>query len=306
MKAKPRKGTPKRTTGAKPAEPGAETKPRKAPTKRTPHAKPVESSTDAKPRKSPPKRTTRAKPVESGPETKPRKTPPKLTKAPSRRHLPHGLSILYEDDDILVVDKISGLLTVSNAQTRDRTAYFALNNYVRKGNPKSRKRIYIVHRLDRDTSGVLVFAKSEPGKRYLQDHWPEFSKTYFALIHGNMQEKQGTLSSYLAENAVHRMYAVDDPKKGQLAQTRYQVIKESKRYSLVEIELLTGRKNQIRVHFADAGCPLVGDRVYGEHDKGVKRLMLHAGTLTVNHPGTHKKMSFETKLPAYFNMLLNR
>ncbi|MCF6237982.1 MAG: RluA family pseudouridine synthase [Candidatus Marinimicrobia bacterium] len=224
----------------------------------------------------------------------------------SKRHQPRGLTILYEDDHILVVDKASGLLTVSNAKVRDRTAYFALNNYVRKGNAKSRKRIYIVHRLDRDTSGVLVFAKSETHKRFLQDKWSGFSKKYFAVIQGSLTEKEGIISSYLAENAVHKMYAVEDPKKGKLAKTGYKILRESKHYSLLEIDLHTGRKNQIRVHFADAGCPVVGDKVYGEPTKGIKRLALHAGTINILHPHTKQQVTFEARLPAYFNALLNR
>ena len=224
----------------------------------------------------------------------------------SRRHQPRGLTILHEDDHLLVVDKSSGLLTMSNARERDRTAYFALNNYVRKGNAKSRKRIFIVHRLDRDTSGVLIFAKSEVDKRFLQDKWSGFSKKYFAVVRGILSEKEGILESYLAENVVHRMYAVDDPKKGKLAKTGYKVIRESKRYSLVEIDLLTGRKNQIRVHFADIGCPVAGDKVYGDQVKGIKRLTLHAGTMTILHPKTKQHVTFEAQLPTYFNSLLNR
>lgn len=235
-----------------------------------------------------------------------RQGPPKKSKPPSRRHLPRGLSILYEDEDIIVIDKASGLLSMSNAKTRDRTAYFALNDYVRKGNPKSRKRIYIVHRLDRDTSGVLVFAKSETNKRYLQDQWLGFSKTYFAVVHGTLKEKTGILESYLAENTVHKMYSVEDPEKGKLAKTGYRVLKESKQFSLVEIELLTGRKNQIRVHFSDQGNPVAGDKVYGDLDKRIKRLTLHAGNLTILHPGTKKKMTFQAPIPAYFLALLNR
>ncbi len=230
----------------------------------------------------------------------------KKNKPRSKRHQPRGLTILHEDNHILVVDKASGLLTMSNAKERDRTAYFALNNYVRKGNAKSRKRIYIVHRLDRDTSGVLVFAKSEPDKRFLQENWSGFSKKYYAVIHGTLAEKNGVLSSYLAENVVHRMYATNDPQKGKLAKTGYKVIRESKRYSLVEIDLLTGRKNQIRVHFADAGCPVAGDKVYGDPVKGIKRLTLHAGTMTILHPKSKEQVTFEATLPAYFNSLLNR
>ncbi len=227
-------------------------------------------------------------------------------KQSSRRHQPRGLTILYEDDDILVVDKMSGLLSMSNAKTRDRTAYFALNNYVRKGNAKSRKRIYIVHRLDRDTSGVMVFAKSEKNKRYLQDEWKNFSKKYYAVVHGNLVEKEGVLSSYLAENVVHKMYSTEDQKVGKLARTGYKVLQESKRYSLVEINLLTGRKNQIRVQFADIDHPVAGDKVYGDSAKGIKRLTLHAGLLNIKHPRTKAKMTFEAKIPSYFQHLLNK
>ncbi len=231
---------------------------------------------------------------------------PKKVKKPSKRHQPSGMTILFEDDDIIVVDKVSGLLSMSNAKTRDRTAYFALNNYVRKGNAKSRKRIYIVHRLDRDTSGVLVFAKSEQNKRYLQDEWTNFSKKYYAVIHGNMDEKQGVLSSYLAENVIHKMYSTDDPKVGKLAKTGYKVIKESSRFSLVEIDLLTGRKNQIRVQFADIGHPVAGDNVYGTKEKGIKRLTLHAGSINIKHPHSKEKMTFEAEIPHYFQALINR
>ncbi|MBC8192421.1 MAG: RNA pseudouridine synthase [Candidatus Marinimicrobia bacterium] len=230
----------------------------------------------------------------------------KKTKKPSKRHQPRGLTILFEDNDILVVDKMSGLLSMSNAKTRDRTAYFVLNNYVRKGNAKSRKRIYIVHRLDRDTSGVLVFAKSEKNKRYLQEEWKNFSKKYYAVIHGNLDEKEGILSSYLAENVVYKMYSTEDQKVGKLAKTGYKVLQESKRYSLVEIDLITGRKNQIRVQFADINCPVAGDKVYGDSAKGIKRLTLHAGSINIKHPGTKQRMTFEAKIPSYFQYLLNK
>jgi len=231
---------------------------------------------------------------------------PRKTKPISKRHQPRGLTIIYEDDDILVVDKMSGLLSMSNSKTRDRTAYFALNNYVRKGNAKSRKRIYIVHRLDRDTSGVLVFAKSEANKRYLQDEWKNFSKKYYAVVRGTLAEKEGILSSYLAENAVHKMYSTEDQKLGKLARTGYKVLQESKKYSLVEIDLLTGRKNQIRVQFADIGCPVAGDKVYGDGEKGIKRLTLHAGLIKIKHPHTKEKKTFEAKIPSYFQYLLNK
>ena len=228
----------------------------------------------------------------------------KQFKRPPRRYQPKGLSIIYEDRDILVVDKVSGLLTVSSEKVKDNTAYFFLNEYVRKDNQKSRNRVFIVHRLDRDTSGVIVFAKNEKAKRYLQEEWQGFEKKYYALVHGTMPDKEGVIISYLAENSVHRMYSVTDPQKGKLAKTGYKVLRESPRYSLLEIDLLTGRKNQIRVHLADKGCPVAGDKKYGVKEKGIKRLTLHAASITIVHPFSKEKMTFSTKVPAYFESLM--
>jgi len=205
-----------------------------------------------------------------------------------------------------VIDKSSGLLTISNESTRENTAYYLLNEYVRKGNPKSRNRIFIVHRLDKDTSGVIVFAKTEKAKRYLQDNWEKFNKTYYAVINGHLPEKEGLITSYLAENSIHRMYTVTDPKKGKLARTGYKVLKESKNYSLLEIDLLTGRKNQIRVHFSDKGHAVAGDKMYGKKEKHDKRLALHAASITILHPHTKEELTFKTKVPTYFKSLVNR
>ena len=229
---------------------------------------------------------------------------PKPFKKPPRRHVPKGLSILYEDRDILVVDKSSGLLAVSTEKVRENTAYYLLTAYVRKGNQKSRRRVLIVHRLDRDTSGVMVFAKDETAKRFLQEAWPEFQKKYYALVHGTPRQKDDVITSYLAENSAHRMYSVSDPKKGKLARTGYKVLKTSEKYTLLEIDLLTGRKNQIRVQLADLGCPVVGDKKYGLKEKGIKRLTLHAASITIRHPFSKEEMTFETDLPVYFKTLL--
>jgi tRNA pseudouridine32 synthase/23S rRNA pseudouridine746 synthase/23S rRNA pseudouridine1911/1915/1917 synthase len=190
---------------------------------------------------------------------------------------------------------------------REQTAYFLLNNYVRKGNQKSRNRVFIVHRLDRDTSGLIVFAKSEEAKHYLQDEWQTFKKKYYAVVCGSLAEKQGEISSYLVENAAFRMYSVDDPAKGKFAKTGYKVLRESADYSLLEVDLYTGRKNQIRVHLADLGCPVAGDKKYGEKGshKGIKRLALHAATLTIKHPFSKEEMIFDTKIPGYFRTLVS-
>ncbi|MEA3469333.1 MAG: RNA pseudouridine synthase [Thermodesulfobacteriota bacterium] len=229
----------------------------------------------------------------------------KKFKSPPKRFQPKGLSVLYEDHDILVVDKTNGLSTVSNAKDRENTAYYLLTDYVRKGNKKSKNRIFIVHRLDRDTSGVIVFAKNEKAKHSLQAEWQRFKKTYSAVVHGILPEKQGVISSYLAENSIHKMYSVKDSEKGKLAQTAYKVLQESKKYSLLAVDLLTGRKNQIRVHFADKGCPVVGDKKYGVKEKGIKRLTLHAASITIVHPYTKEEMTFEARIPGYFYSLVS-
>lgn len=225
-------------------------------------------------------------------------------KRPPRKHQPRGLTILHEDRDLLVVDKQSGLLTVSTDKVRENTAYYLLTNYVRKGNQKSRRRVYVVHRLDRDTSGIIVFAKTPHAKRYLQQEWQRFQKTYVAVVRGKLPEKQGVITSYLAETAAHKMYSVNHPAAGKLAKTGYRVVKESRTYSLLEIELLTGRKNQIRVHLSEKGYPVAGDTKYGVMEKGIKRLALHAASLSIVHPYSMEEMTFTAEVPAYFKALM--
>jgi len=230
-------------------------------------------------------------------------TPKKFKSSPKKYH-PKGMTILYEDRDIVVVDKISGLLTVGNDNERDRTVYSLLNDYVRKGNPKSRLRVFIVHRLDKETSGVLVFAKNEQAKRFLQDEWTEFKKKYIAVVHGALSSREGILTSHLAENSALKMYSVSSPTLGKFAKTGYRVLRKSIAYSLLEIDLFTGRKNQIRVHMADQDCPVVGDKKYGKKEAGIKRLALHAASLTLTHPFSKETMTFEAKVPPYFNYLM--
>lgn len=220
------------------------------------------------------------------------------------KHLPKGLKILYEDKDILVVDKPAGLLSVATASDKTRTAYYILTNYVRRGNPKSRNRLFIVHRLDQWTSGVLVFAKSDDIKLRLQTQWKETQKKYLAVVHGRLAQKQGIISSYLAENKAFVVYSTADPAKGKLAQTAYKVLKETPKFSLLEIDLLTGRKNQIRVHLADYGHPVVGDRKYGKAGDNFRRLALHSKSISFKHPATGRQLTFRTKPPDFFRWLL--
>jgi tRNA pseudouridine32 synthase/23S rRNA pseudouridine746 synthase/23S rRNA pseudouridine1911/1915/1917 synthase len=221
------------------------------------------------------------------------------------RYQPRGLDILYEDEDILVVDKPAGLLTVGTENNKTGTAYYVLTDYVRKGNLRSRSRIFIVHRLDKSTSGVLVFAKNEEAKSRLQKEWKDTEKKYIAVVYGQLAKKEGVISSYLAESKAYVVYSTADATKGKLAHTAYKVLKESRRFSLLEIKLLTGRKNQIRVHLADKGHPVVGDRKYGKAKDAFRRLSLHSKSISFKHPVSGRQMTFETKVPNYFNELID-
>ena len=156
--------------------------------------------------------------------------------------LPHGLVILYEDRDILVVDKPAGLLTIGTERDKSHTAYFILTDYVRKGCARSRNRVFIVHRLDRETSGVLVFAKSEEAKLRLQAAWGETEKKYLAVVHGRCQKSAETITTYLAENTAHVMYSTSDPAKGKLSHTAYRVLKQTKDFALLEVDLVDGQE----------------------------------------------------------------
>lgn len=227
--------------------------------------------------------------------------------APKRspgKHHPKGLTILHEDRDVIVVEKPCGLLTIGTDRDKLRTAHAILNEYVRKGDPRSRNRIYIVHRLDRETSGILIFAKSEPAKIFLQEHWQETEKRYLTVVHGQVLPKTGTISSYLAESGAFMVYSTPDPALGKLSHTGYTVLKESKGFSLLEIHLLTGRKHQIRVHLSGKGHPVVGDRKYGKGSDGAGTLALHARSLSFTHPVSGRRFTFVTGIPERFTRLV--
>ena len=225
---------------------------------------------------------------------------------PGDRRLPHGLKILYEDPDLFVVDKPSGLLSVRVAMNRSLTAHEILEDYVRKGQARSRKRLFVVHRLDKLTSGVLIFAKTEQAKDRLQADWNESTaKTYLAIVHGHLPEPSGTVSSYLAENAQLIVYSTRDPAKGKLSHTAWRVLREDKATSLLEISLLTGRKNQIRVHMTDLGHPVVGDPKYGGRGKDRNRLALHAWKIAFRHPRDGRPMQCTSPPPPLFGRLGN-
>jgi RluA family pseudouridine synthase len=220
------------------------------------------------------------------------------------RHFPKGVSILYEDSDILVAVKPPGLLTMGTERDKSRTLYAVLTAYVRKGYSKSPKRVFIVHRLDRDTSGIVIFAKSMEAKLRLQGRWEETEKKYIAVVHGRCEKTEATISTYLAENKAHVVYSTPDPTKGRLSHTAYRVIRDTKEFSLLEVNLLTGRKHQIRVHLASIGHPVLGDEKYGGRKKACSRLALHAKSITFTHPMSGKRLTFDTGFPEYFNKLV--
>ena len=218
--------------------------------------------------------------------------------------LPFGIVVLYEDRDILVVDKPAGLLTIATDSEKTRTAYFIVTNYMRRGHGKSRNRIFIVHRLDRETSGILIFAKNIEAKLYLQQQWEDTQKKYLALVHGHCKKTYDTISTYLAENKAHFVYSTSNRTLGRFSRTAYKVLKQTKDFALLGVDLLTGRKHQIRVHLADIGHPVVGETKYGKENKGYRRLALHAYSISITHPFTRERLTFKTGVPPYFNQLV--
>ncbi len=220
------------------------------------------------------------------------------------KYVPAGIKILYEDRDIIVIDKRSGLLSVKANYEAEKTAHHLLTNYVRKGNPKSKINLFVVHRLDRGTSGLLIFAKSFQIREKFAAQWEHVEKKYIAVVHGTLAEKSGLIESFLAEGDDYKMRSVENSKDGAFARTQYNVIKASKHHSLLEIKLLTGKKNQIRVHLSEHGHPIVGDKKYTKQAKG--RLALHAWSIRFKHPFTNEEMTFETKIPDYFLTYFNQ
>lgn len=223
-----------------------------------------------------------------------------ITKTKITKHKLEGVSIVYEDNDILVVEKERGILSVATQNEREKTAYNILKNYLKEKNSKDK--IFVVHRLDRDTSGVMIFAKSEKAQDILQTTWNDSVKerTYVALVEGNVKKNSDTIISYLAENKAMITYSTDNEEEGKKAVSHYKVLKRNKNYSLLEVNIETGRKNQIRVHMQDLGHSVVGDKKYGSTKNPIKRLGLHAHTIVFKHPITKEVLSFTSKIPEAF------
>lgn len=212
-----------------------------------------------------------------------------------REKVAKNIDIIYEDKDIIVINKPSGLLTVATEKEKNKTAYHLVMEYLKKKNKNNR--IFIIHRLDKDTSGIIMFAKNERAKHLYQDNWNDIVKKrcYYAVIDGKMENKEGTIKSYLKENG-NMVYSVKD-RSGKLAITEYKVLKERKNISLLDINLKTGRKNQIRVHMKENKTPILGDLKYGEKSKLINRLALHAYKLELINPVTKKLLIFEASMP---------
>lgn len=211
-----------------------------------------------------------------------------------------GIDIVYEDDDLMVIDKMHGLLTMGSKTEKKQTAFRMLMDYVKSMHENNR--IFIVHRLDRDTSGLLIFAKSRMIQQKLQNTWTETvdNRSYVALVEGKV-EKDGSNTSWLTEDKIYKMHSSPKPnKEGQKAVTHYKVTKSNRRFTLLEVKLETGRKNQIRVHMETIGHPIVGDKKYGASTNPINRLGLHASVLEFTHPTTGKKLKFKSNAPKSF------
>ena len=219
---------------------------------------------------------------------------------------PLGIKIIFEDEDLIVIEKPAGLLTIASETEKTRTAYYQLNEVLKGRSPRTGERIFIVHRLDRDTSGLMVFAKNEKVKRTLQEGWKEVEKRYYALVEGRPAKKEGGIRSRLSETKSLKVYIDPHSEGARLSETKYQVIKAGREYSLLDILLETGRKNQIRVHLSGIGHPVAGDKKYGAKTNPIARLGLHSYRLLFKHPVTGKPLRFESKLPASFNRLISK
>ena len=243
---------------------------------------------------------------------------------PARRVPPDaripGLAVVYEDDAVILIDKPAGLLTIATERVKTRTAHHMLGEHLKRRSLDDAERIFVVHRLDRETSGLMLFARTHDGKQTLQDDWETVEKRYLAVVEGVPTPPTGTIENYLAENRALNVFA--SPRKtalGKLAVTHYELLKTNGRRSLLEVRTLTGRKHQIRVHLADLGHPIAGDDRYGADSKtrrdadddppnapqpapndpprAANRLGLHASFLRFRHPATGGFLEFESAMP---------
>lgn len=212
-----------------------------------------------------------------------------------------GLKIIYEDDLFLVIDKPYNLLTVATDKEKEKTAYVEVSKYVKQNNSKNK--IFVLHRLDKDTSGVLVFCKDEKVKNDLQLKWNEsvFKRKYIAVVEGVLKNKEGVIKSFLKEGKNRCVYSTKE-RDGKLAITEYKVLKDNGKYSLIDVNIMTGRKNQIRVHFKDLNHLIIGDTKYGSMSDPIKRLCLHASEIEFVY--NNKSYCFKSDIPGDFKKLI--
>jgi len=216
--------------------------------------------------------------------------------------LPPGLAMLHEDDDVMVVYKANGLLTVATERERDTTVQAYLNEYLES---KRQGRVHVVHRLDRESSGVLVFAKNFAARENLKNQFAAHSgdRIYMAIVEGAPDPPGGTIRSYLREEKSLRMVSTESDPEAKLAITHYKTLESGGRYSMLEVTLETGRKNQIRAHLSEAGHPVIGDNLYGSTTNPIDRLGLHARLLGFRHPTSGERLSFSVAVPREFRDL---
>ena len=221
-----------------------------------------------------------------------------LSRSPSENKM--SIPVIYEDDDLIVIDKPAGMLSISTDKESENTAYHIVTAYMKSRTKTGR--VFIVHRLDRETSGVMLLAKSERIQMALQESWEDnaIRRGYIAVVEGEISPREGRISSWLKQTKTLLVYSSDRAGDGKHAITNYSALQVTDSYSLLDISLETGRKNQIRVHMKDLGHPVAGDKKYGAHTNPLGRLGLHAHILTVKHPITAENMTFEAKMPKIF------
>jgi 23S rRNA pseudouridine1911/1915/1917 synthase len=213
------------------------------------------------------------------------------------RLLPPGMKVLFEDAALIVIEKPENLLSMASAKERGKTAYAFLTDYARRGNRRGPERVWIVHRLDRETSGLMVFAKTAAAKLVLQAHWGTTDKRYLAVVEGRPQADHGALSSHLDESNPFKVHSAPASERTRHAVTHYRVVKRTATRALIELTPETGRRNQLRVHLADSGCPIIGDHKYEARTDPARRLGLHATFLEFTHPLSGALLRFESPLP---------
>lgn len=209
------------------------------------------------------------------------------------------LNIIYEDTHMIAVEKPAGMLSIDNENNQSGTFYQAIFSYVAESS-NGKERIYIVHRLDREMSGIMLFAKSKDVQDELQENWDQVKKSYVALVEGHPKKKSGKIEGWLKENRIHKVYSCEEGPHATYAITNYEEMQSYKHHTLLKVRIPTAQKSQIRAHLSEMGCPIVGDKLYGANGSPINRLALHAYSLKITHPITEKIITFRAQTPQIF------